>query len=250
MKCRAPSTSSTSCRAPRRASCCGGSSRRTTSALVKRRRVSHSRVRDRPLTRPSPTGRGRRKSPLPWGEGWVRGAAGEDDNECQAPTRARAAATDDGSFPLWQRDRLRPAARRLLRRGDDRRVDLLRHARHRQHRASGLHPPRLLRRLHRQQRVRRRSDPRQRRRDAGLLSARRRASTTSTTSPSSDEATSRCAAWRSSSACCSSPRSGWSWCSASTTGWSTAPYIGPSIASRRRSTCRCGCWCPAWCRWR
>ena len=29
-----------------------------------------------------------------------------------------------------------------------------------------------------------------------------------------------------------------------------APYIGPSLQYRHRSTCRCACWCRAWCRWR
>ena len=52
-----------------------------------------------------------------------------------------------------------PAARRVLCRGVGRRGDLLRHARHRQHRPSGLHPARLLRGLHRQHRVRHRPDP-------------------------------------------------------------------------------------------
>ena len=42
------------------------------------------------------------------------------------------------------------SARRLLRRRDRRHLDLVRHARHRQHRASRLHHPRLLHRLHRQ----------------------------------------------------------------------------------------------------
>ena len=52
------------------------------------------------------------------------------------------------------------SARRLLCRRDDRRFDLVRHPRHRQYRASGLHHPRLLHRLHRQHQLRDRPDPR------------------------------------------------------------------------------------------
>ena len=52
--------------------------------------------------------------------------------------------------PSDQRHRRGPAARRLLRGRDGRRLDLLRHARCRQHRAPGLHHSGLLHRLHRQ----------------------------------------------------------------------------------------------------
>ena len=67
----------------------------------------------------------------------------------------------------------RRAARRLLCRGDGRHFDLVRHPRHRQHRASGLHHPRLLHRLYRQPDARPRSDPDRHHRAAGVLRARR-----------------------------------------------------------------------------
>ncbi len=72
-----------------------------------------------------------------------------------------------------QRHRRGAPARRLLCRRHRRRVDLVRHARHRQHRASGLHHPRLLHRLFLQHQFRRRSDHRQHRGAAGVLRARR-----------------------------------------------------------------------------
>ncbi len=65
------------------------------------------------------------------------------------------------------------AAGRLLRCRDAWRVDLVRHPRHRQHRPSGLHHPRLLHRLYPQHPARHRSDHCQHRDDAGVLSAGR-----------------------------------------------------------------------------
>ena len=65
--------------------------------------------------------------------------------------QARPETSGDGAAP--ERDRLGPAARRLLRGGGARPRDRLRPARHRQHRPSGLRDRRLLRRLHAQRRA-------------------------------------------------------------------------------------------------
>ncbi len=105
-----------------------------------------------------------------------------------------------------QRPDRRHSARRLLRRRDGRHLDLVRHPRHRQHRASRLHHPRLLHRLYRQHPARPRSDPDQHRHAAGVLSRSAPASIRSTTSRSRSAARKRCAGSPSSSACCSSPR--------------------------------------------
>ena len=84
-------------------------------------------------------------------------------------------AGHNGNVPRSPRQRrgVRPVARRLLCGRHDRRVDLVRHAGHRQHRASRLHHSGLLHRLHRQHDVRHRSDPGGGDRAAGVLSARR-----------------------------------------------------------------------------
>ena len=68
-----------------------------------------------------------------------------------------------------QCDRRRHPAGRVLRRGDGRDHDHLRHARHRQYRAAGLHPARFLCGVHRQRGDRARSDPDRRLDAAGLL---------------------------------------------------------------------------------
>src|SRR5215470_12926583 len=68
----------------------------------------------------------------------------------------------------------RHSARRVLCRRDARRVDLVRHPRHRQHRASRLHHPRLVHRLYRQHPALHRSDRDQHRHAAGVLFPRRR----------------------------------------------------------------------------
>ncbi len=69
-------------------------------------------------------------------------------------------------------DRRRPVARRLLCRGHGRGDDLLRHARHRQHRPPGLHHARVLRRLHRQFQLWHRPDSDRRGHGAGVFSRR------------------------------------------------------------------------------
>ena len=138
----------------------------------------------------------------------------------------------NGNVPGFpgQRGGVRVAAWWLLRGGDDRRVDLLRHAGYRQHRASRrssssapISPISLNRRSGSIRSWRASIVP------AGYSTRWGPGSTRSTTLPSNGVARKRCAAWPSSSACCSSPRSRWSWCSASTTGWSTPSYIGPSL---------------------
>ena len=96
----------------------------------------------------------------------------------QRPSQDRRigqSAGHNGNVPRspGQRRGVRAVARRLLCRRDDRRVDLVRHAGHRQHRASRLHHSGLLHRLHRQHDARDRSDPGERDRAAGVLSARR-----------------------------------------------------------------------------
>ena len=73
-----------------------------------------------------------------------------------------------------QRPGFRHPDRRLLRGGDGRRVAVVRHPRHRQHRAPGLHHPRLLHRLYRQRQPRPRPDRHQHPGGAGVLRARRR----------------------------------------------------------------------------
>ena len=100
-----------------------------------------------------------------------------------------------------------PAARRLLCGRDGRRLDLVRHSRHRQYRASGLHHSRLLHRLYREHAFRARPDSGRHHGAAGLLCARRRRSIRSITCRSRNAARRRCAASPSSSASCSSPRS-------------------------------------------
>ena len=60
----------------------------------------------------------------------------------------------------------------VLRGGDGRHLDLVRHARRGQHRAPGLHHRRLLHRLHRQHHLRPRPDPHGHPGAAGVLSAR------------------------------------------------------------------------------
>ena len=87
----------------------------------------------------------------------------------------------------------------------------------------------LLRRLHRQHRVRHRPDPGRRRHGAGLLSRSAWRSTRSTTMPSSGAARSRCGASPSSSACCSSPRSALILVFGVDYRFVEAPYIGPSL---------------------
>ena len=100
-------------------------------------------------------------------------------NKPLAKRRNRPEAAIRGDAALVGRsadqcDHRRPAARRLLCRRDGRHFDLVRHPRHRQHRASGLHHPRLVHRLHRQPDARPRSDPDRDHRAAGVLRARRR----------------------------------------------------------------------------
>ena len=120
------------------------------------------------------------------------------------------------------------AARRLLRRRHGRRFDLVRHARHRQHRPPGLHHPRLLHRLHRQRDVRHRSDPRRASSCCRRSTCSARPSIRSTTCRSSGAARKRCAASRSSSACCSSPRSSLILVFGVDYRYVEAPYIGPT----------------------
>ena len=129
------------------------------------------------------------------------------------PNRRRAACSrkvrsphEHSHGPSAQRHCGGLAAGRILRGGDGRRLDRVRHARRRQHRAPGLHHPRLLHRLHHERHFRHRSDPLRHHRAAGVLSVRSGASTRSTTGRSSGAAKRRCAASLSSSACCSSPR--------------------------------------------
>ena len=86
------------------------------------------------------------------------------------------ALTRNGDFnrARGQRDHRRSAARRVLRRGHGRGDDLLRHARHRQHRPPGLYHARLVRRLYAEFELRPRPGADRRGDDAAVLSARDR----------------------------------------------------------------------------
>ena len=93
----------------------------------------------------------------------------------RGPRPAAAARVEGahGLLALRQRHHRRASPRRLLCRRHRRHLDLVRHARYRQHRASGLHHRRLLRRLYRQHAARRRPDHRQHRGAAAVLRPRR-----------------------------------------------------------------------------
>ena len=96
---------------------------------------------------------------------------------CPAARRQLADKADAGGGhehrPSDECHRRRAAARRLLRRGDGRHLDLVRHAGRGQHRPSRLHHPGLLHRLYRQHPLRHRSDPDRGAGAAGLLPAGR-----------------------------------------------------------------------------
>ena len=158
-------------------------------------------------------------------------------------------AAQNGNVPRspGQRCRVRAVAWRLLRGGDDRRVDLVRHARHRQHRAPRLHHPRLLYRLHRQHDAGDGSDPGQRDRAAGVLLAGggslsgllRRIRT-----PRRRGAARACVLLRPAVHHRGHARAGVR--RGLSVGRGAVYRTQP--ASRALSICRCDCWCPAWSR--